>query len=442
MRTANRLERTIDRPVSVEGISFLSGLDVRLTFHPASPGVGLSFRRVDLPGKPVIPALVQYVQSRQRRTTLQHGDAIVEMVEHVLGALAGLQIDNCTVDIDGPETPGCDGSSRAFVEALDSVGTVEQDRHRSVLVIDAPVTVREGSSVVTAHPGSGDSLVLSYNLDYGADSPIVQQSRFVTLNPESFRDELASTRTFLLEEEADALRKAGIGRRTTEADLLIFGPDGPIKNRLRYPDECVRHKLLDMVGDLALLGMDLSGHVVAHRSGHQLNTELVKSLLTHNSRTTGQPGADPETSVVEIAEIQRRLPNRYPFLLIDQIVELDPGRRVVASKFVNADEPCFAGQVPGRQFMPGVLVLEAMLQAACTILGRHAGSGRREISLASISHVTLSGAVAPGDWIRIEVESDSSWEHALGYRGVAMVGSQVVAEARFHFALGEGVQAA
>ena len=259
MLTSRRPQRTIARDAAVDGISFLESRDVRLRFRPAEADSGVVFVRSDLPGSPSVPARIDHVIPRQRRTTIRHGDATVEMVEHVMAALAGLEIDNCRVEIDGPETPGCDGSSLAFVEALAEAGTVNQARPKELLVIDRPVTVREGSSTLTAYPGDADKLALTYNLDYGRQTPIGAQSLFVEVSPSSFREELASSRTFLLEAEAIAMREAGIGRRTTESDLLIFGPNGVIGNELRYPDECVRHKILDLVGDLALLAKDLAG---------------------------------------------------------------------------------------------------------------------------------------------------------------------------------------
>ena len=273
---ATRRERTIAREATVRGVSFLSGYDVEVRFQPAEAGSGLLFVRRDLPGRPSVPARLGHVVPRQRRTSLQRGEAVVEMVEHVLAALAGLHIDNCRIELDGPETPGLDGSSLGFVEALDSAGIVEQDRPRDILVVRRPVIVHDGAASLSAEPHAG--LLLTYHLDYGATA-IGQQSRTEAITPATFRTELAPSRTFLLAAEADAMRAAGIGRRTTEADLLVFGPEGPIHNTLRFPDECARHKVLDMVGDLALLGRDLLGHVTASRSGHQLNARLVRALL-------------------------------------------------------------------------------------------------------------------------------------------------------------------
>lgn len=293
MTTRPRNQQTIAREGQVRGVGFVSGADVSVRFCPSAEGTGVVFRRVDLPGGPTVPAHIRHVVPRARRTSIERGEAKVEMVEHVLAALSGLRIDNCIVEIDAGETPGCDGSSRAFAEALATCGTVEQNATRKQLRITRPVTVEDRGATLSAHPSTDDYLALSYHLDYGADTPIGRQSLSLPISPETFRDELARSRTFILEEEAEGLRKAGLGNRITQADLLVFGPDGPIGNPLRYEDECVRHKMLDLVGDLALAGVDLSGHVVAHRSGHSLNAELVRALLAA-AEVDAEEG-DPET---------------------------------------------------------------------------------------------------------------------------------------------------
>ena len=436
----SRRERTLAREATVRGVSFLSGFDVSLRFRPADAGTGVVFRRVDLPGEPAVPALVKYVVPRQRRTAIQRGEAVVEMVEHVLAALSGLRIDNCVVDIDAPETPGCDGSSLAFVEALSEAGSVEQERTREALVIDRPVTVREGSSTVTAHPGDGSRLVLSYNLDYGRHTPIGAQSRFVAVEPESFTNELAASRTFLLKAEADALRQAGIGSRTNLSDLLVFDTDGPIDNTLRYPDECVRHKILDMVGDLALLGKDIVGHVTAHRSGHSLNTELVRELIRIGEEAEVREAA-PEPAVLDIEGIMKILPHRYPFLLIDRVIELRDDR-VAAIKNVTINEPFFMGHWPRRPIMPGVLILEALAQTAGVLIGQWADATSRLALIASIDDVKLRKPVVPGDQLRLEVESLRSRSRTADIKGVAKVGDQLAAEARIRFVLVDADKAA
>ncbi|WP_422930619.1 UDP-3-O-acyl-N-acetylglucosamine deacetylase [Singulisphaera sp. PoT] len=434
MVTARRLQRTIARETEVRGVGYIQGRDVSIRFRPAEADAGVVFVRSDLPGQPSVPAKIQHVIPRQRRTTIQQGEAVVEMVEHVMAALSGLHIDNCRVEIDGPETPGCDGSSKAFVEALNEAGVVELDRERETLVIDKPITVRSGQSTLTAYPGDG--LVLSYQLDYGAHTPIGSQSLFVDISPESFRKELASSRTFLLENEAKSLRQAGIGTRTTESDLLIFGPDGVIGNTLRYPDECVRHKILDMVGDLALLAKDLSGHVVAHRSGHQLNAELVRKLIESAEEERRPSGP------LDILSIMKILPHRYPFLLVDRVLELEPGRRVLAVKNVSCNEPFFQGHWPGRPIMPGVLIVEAMAQAAGILIANQVNPERRSALIISIDDVKIRKSVVPGDQLRLDITCLRLKSSSANVQGVAMVDDQVAAEAKIRFMIVEAERAA
>jgi UDP-3-O-acyl N-acetylglucosamine deacetylase len=273
-----RKQRTLAGTAAVEGFGYWSSRDVRLEFRPAAADTGIVFVRRDLDGRPRIPANVTHRVEVPRRTTLQCGEARVDMVEHVMAALAGLQIDNCEIWTNEPEMPGCDGSSDAFVRALTAVGTVSQKADRTIRVVDRVIHLGDEKCWVEARPPICSSQVVKYHLDYGSHSPIGAQSRQVVVTPESFCVELCPARTFLLQEEAQWLRSQGLGHRTTFTDLLVFGHDGPIENQVRFPDECVRHKLLDMVGDLALAGCDLVGHFVAYRSGHSLNAELVRAI--------------------------------------------------------------------------------------------------------------------------------------------------------------------
>jgi UDP-3-O-[3-hydroxymyristoyl] N-acetylglucosamine deacetylase / 3-hydroxyacyl-[acyl-carrier-protein] dehydratase len=426
MVSTRRLQRTIARETEVRGIGFIQGSDVALRFRPAEADTGIVFVRADLPGQPAVPAHIRHVIPRQRRTTLQKGEAVVEMVEHVMAALAGLRIDNCRVELDAPETPGCDGSSQVFVEALNEAGIVELESERKTYVIDKPVTVREGQATLTAHPGDG--LVLSYHLDYGPKTPIGTQSLFLDVSPETFRSELAPSRTFVLEAEAQALRQAGIGSRTTEADLLIFGPDGVIGNALRYPDECVRHKILDMVGDLALLPRDLVGHIVAHRSGHQLNAELVRKLVEAIERDPTQ-----RSGPMDITDIMQVLPHRFPFLLIDRVLEHEPRERVLALKNVTCNEPFFQGHWPGRPIMPGVLIVEALAQASGILIADVADPRVKSALIVAIDEVKIRRPVVPGDQLRLEARGQRLRSTSAFVHGVASVGDQVAAEAKIRF---------
>ncbi len=284
----HRSQRTIRRSVETSGIGFLTGADVNLRFVPAPPNHGIVFERTDVSHSQPIPALVEFTVPRQRRTAIEHQGVVVEMVEHVMAALAGLHVDNCIVQLNAPEPPGHDGSSRDFAEALLDAGIVEQNEPRQLLVIENRVCARsdDSASEVLASPLCRPTLAISYQLDYGPRSPILPQNRTVEITPESFVAELAFARTFVLESEAEVLRAQGYGRRTTAKDLLVFGPEGPIDNRLHTPDECVRHKILDCVGDLALIGCDVWGHVHAYRSGHQLNREIVRRLKRAHPNST------------------------------------------------------------------------------------------------------------------------------------------------------------
>jgi UDP-3-O-acyl N-acetylglucosamine deacetylase len=274
-----RQQRTIGSAVTVTGFGYWTGRDVTVEFRPASIDSGVVFVRTDLPRPVRIPATVAHRVEVPRRTSLSCGGASVDMIEHIMAALAGLQIDNCEVHVDRSEMPGCDGSCLAFVDALKSAGVVEQLAVRPRLYVEDVTRVGDETAWVEARPSRIDGFSLKVRLDYGR-GPIGRQSVHFVITPESFCRELAPARTFLTLAEAEWLRKQGLGTRATHKDLLVFGDAGPIDNTLRYEDECVRHKALDLVGDLALSGCDLVGHFVAFCSGHRLNAELVKALLS------------------------------------------------------------------------------------------------------------------------------------------------------------------
>jgi UDP-3-O-[3-hydroxymyristoyl] N-acetylglucosamine deacetylase len=272
-----RKQRTLTRPVQVNGFGFWSGRDVCVEFRPAPPDAGLTFVRVDLDPVVRIPAHVQHRIEVPRRTTLASGGVRVEMVEHILAACAGLQLDNCEIWVNEPEMPGFDGSSWPFVEALLSAGLTDQAAVRRQLVVTHTLRVGDHSSWIAAHPRSG-GLFIDYQLDYGP-GPIGRQSLDLEVTCDHFVQQLARARTFLTVAEAEWLRHNGLGSRVTYRDLLVIGEQGPVENQLHYSDECVRHKTLDVLGDLALIGCDIVGRIVAYRSGHRLNADLGALLL-------------------------------------------------------------------------------------------------------------------------------------------------------------------
>ncbi len=291
-----RQQRTLAAPATVEGVGFVTGARVCLRFLPADANTGLVFRRIDLVDSPAIPARAARVSGTQRRTTLGPLSTGITLVEHVLSALSGLRVDNCVVEVDGSEPPGLDGSAAGFVSAIFGAGFVNQKTQRPICAASEPVVVRGPGATLALHPTNVAGLRVSYRLDYGADSPILPQTHTLTVTPETFARDLSACRTFLTEPEAHALRAEGVGRHLTGADLLVFGPRGLIDNAVRFADEPARHKILDLLGDLALCGFDLAGHVVGYRSGHALNVELARTLAgttsegrKAESRQVGKP---------------------------------------------------------------------------------------------------------------------------------------------------------
>jgi UDP-3-O-acyl N-acetylglucosamine deacetylase len=277
----HRHQRTLARSTTVAGVGFITGRAVVARFYPAEPDSGIAFRRTDLPHDVFVPARVDRVTGTQRRTSLGPPEAGVTLAEHVLAALAGLRIDNCLIELDGPEPPGLDGSAAGFVDAFVAAGIVNQPARRPTYTVTEPLVVRgPGATLALFQNDDRESteLRVSYRLNYGAGAPIPPQTFTAPVLPSAFAHDIAACRTFLTEPEATALRAQGIGRHLRATDLLVFGARGPIQNRTRFADEPARHKVLDLIGDLALCGFDLAGHVVAYRSGHALNVQLARAL--------------------------------------------------------------------------------------------------------------------------------------------------------------------
>lgn len=288
----SRQQTTIARPVRVSGIGFLTGADISVQFLPAPQDHGITFLRTDLTQRIEIPASIHYTIPVGRRTTLSYRGAQIDLVEHALAALAGLGIDNCQVEVDGPELPGMDGSALAFADALYSVGLITLSVPAKTLPLTTRVSVETDDmrGSIVGQPARMGGLRLSYRLDYGSKSPIMPQSSTFEITAETFLNEIAFCRTFVLESEAIAFRNQGIGTRTTMKDLLVIGDSGPIDNRYRVEDECARHKLLDCLGDFALLGCRIEGSIVATRTGHLQNADFVRATLKSVTDLPGESG--------------------------------------------------------------------------------------------------------------------------------------------------------
>lgn len=285
-RMSPRTQRTIERIAQTRGIGFLTGQTITVRFMPAKENTGIVFQRLDLEGQPLIPATMPYVASGNRHTLLQHRGATVALTEHVMAALAGMQIDNCIVQIDGPEAPGCDGSALDFVRCLQTAGIVTQAQSVNPYRITEKITLVDAkrNASIIAFPTHGDQLILEYQLDYGRQSPIPEQSAQFVITPYTFVSEVAFCRTFILEQEIEMLKARGYGKNTNTSHLLVFGESGLIENTLRVENECARHKLLDCIGDFALLGRPIIGHIIARKTGHEHNHQFLHEILSLQER--------------------------------------------------------------------------------------------------------------------------------------------------------------
>ncbi|RJP33386.1 MAG: UDP-3-O-[3-hydroxymyristoyl] N-acetylglucosamine deacetylase [Phycisphaerales bacterium] len=420
-----------------EGRGLFSGHVARVCVKPAPVNSGIWFVRTDGPVPIRIAARLENVTKRARRTALRNGTVSVETVEHCLSACVGLGLDNLQIELDSDELPAVDGSCKPIVEALKAAGIQEQDADREVYVIQDIERVVDGDAELVAlpplHP-DGDALEIEYDLDYGPESPIPRQRLHFVLRQEDFETMIAPARTFVLEREVEGLRAAGMGLHLSYQDLLVIGANGPIENALRFPDEFVRHKILDLIGDLSLLGRFIVGRIYARKSGHALNHLLVRTLLeAERERAHRQTLAKRPLS--DIRRIQRVLPHRYPFLLVDRILEIEGARRIVGVKNVTINEEFFQGHYPGDPIMPGVLIIEAMSQISGVLLSQELEHKGKMAVLLSLDKVKFRQPVRPGDQLILEAEALKVRSSGAHVRARALVGGAVAAEGEIKFVL-------
>ncbi|MBI5866165.1 MAG: UDP-3-O-[3-hydroxymyristoyl] N-acetylglucosamine deacetylase [Planctomycetes bacterium] len=427
-------QQTIKGEAIVAGRGLFTGLPATLRFRSAPPNSGVTFVRCDAPEPVRIAAHVDNLTKRARRSSLRNGTLSIETVEHCLAAVRGLGIDNLTIELDNAEVPAGDGSAQVFTDALQSAGLEEQDAERGCLNIRDTIRVVEGDAELVAWPGEPDILDIIYELDYGEGSPVGHQIHRYSLERESFLREIAPARTFVTEREAEQLRSAGLGSHLTYKDILVIGPNGPIENEFRFANECVRHKILDLVGDLMLYGGFVCGHIYARKSGHSLNHELVRKLIEQRNtaafrdRLSGPPKLD-------VAKVQRILPHRYPMLLIDRVIEIDGDRRAVGIKNVTINEPFFPGHYPRIPIMPGVLIIEAMAQLGGILLSQKLEHTGKVAVLLSLDRVKFRRPVTPGDQLIITANSRRVKARTGEVFCQAHVGQDLAAEATIRFML-------
>lgn len=409
---------SIGAPVTVHGVGLHLGETCTLTFRPSDGKTGIRFRRMDLPGTPIIPAHVDRAVMTERHTQLGEGERAIHTVEHVLAAVAALGIDDLMIDLSASEPPILDGSAKPFFDVLASVGLAERAGTVEYLEIRRPVHIAAGDASYDVRPAR--SLQLDVRIDF--PHPLIGRQRIeCDVTRESFARELAGARTFGFVGEVDALRRMGLIKGATTENAVVLDEHGVVEGELRWPDEFVRHKTMDCVGDLALAGKRLRAHVTACKPSHRGTVTLVRELVRIGTQ---------ETRMLGIEDIMKVLPHRYPFLLVDRILEFEPRKHIVGLKNVTINEPFFQGHFPGHPIMPGVLIIEAMAQVGGMLLmGAVDDPESKVVYFMSLDNVKWRKPVKPGDQLRFELEMQQIRGRVCRMRGIARVDGEVVAEA-------------
>ncbi|MBM4188163.1 MAG: bifunctional UDP-3-O-[3-hydroxymyristoyl] N-acetylglucosamine deacetylase/3-hydroxyacyl-ACP dehydratase [Gemmatimonadetes bacterium] len=411
--------RTLAGPVAVTGTGLHTGATTTVRCLPAPAASGVRFRRVDLDGQPEFAASVDQVDATERRTALGRHGQTVDTVEHLLAAVTALELDDLLIEVDGPEAPILDGSFQPYLAALESGGIAENPGDPTVFTVATPFTLTVGEASYVVAPAK--ALRITATIEW--DHPLIgRQVGTFDVTHKAFRQEIAAARTFGFAHEVDGLRAKGLLKGATVESAVVMSEDGVLNGPLRWADEFVRHKVGDIVGDLGLTGGRLRAHVIATRPSHEGNVALARMIVRSASRRGGQ--------VLDIRRILEVIPHRYPFLLVDRILEIEPRKRVVGLKNVTINEPFFQGHFPDHPIMPGVLIVESMAQVGGMLLMDELdGPGEKVVYFMSLDNIKFRRPVVPGDQIRQEVEMVQLRGRTCRLRGLAYVDGQLVCEA-------------
>jgi UDP-3-O-[3-hydroxymyristoyl] N-acetylglucosamine deacetylase / 3-hydroxyacyl-[acyl-carrier-protein] dehydratase len=457
-------QMTIKKPVTMSGVGLHTGVTTTMVFKPAPENYGIRFRRVDLPNSPEIPADVDHVVDLQRGTTIGIDGARVHTVEHVLAAIAGLQVDNILIELNNIEPPIGDGSAKLFVDMLLEAGLEDQEAPKDYLIIDQVIHYQDPQRGVEIVALPTDDFRLTVMIDYNNPALGSQHTGLFNLEKE-FISEFSTARTFCFLHEVEMLYDQGlikggnldnavciVDRDLSDDDIrklthklgldhsVILGSSGVLNDKkLHYRNEPARHKLLDLIGDLALIGAPIKAQILAARPGHAANIEFarkVRKLYQQNKIVRKYQHEKKEGIIFDVSAIQRILPHRYPFLLVDKIIEFQLDERAVGVKNVTINEPFFEGHFPGQPIMPGVLIVEALAQTGGVLmLNGMENPGNKLVFFMAINNVKFRKPVVPGDQLILEVHAVSRRSKVIQIRGQAYVDGNIVAEGDFTAAI-------